>query len=64
MVSMVALFKCGDTLILTIGRAFEQICYVLCFAIACISAIAFKKNSEQSLHAYLIGFFDSADKDK
>ena len=53
---MIALLTCGDTLILTLGRAFDQICYVICFAIACIAAIAFKKISEQSLHAYLSGF--------
>ena len=61
---MIALFTCGDTLILTLGRAFDQICYVICFAIACIAAIAFKKISEQSLQAFLIGFFDAAEKDK
>ena len=53
---MIALFTCGDTLILTLGRAFDQICYVICFAIACIAVIAFKKISEQSLHAFMIGF--------
>ena len=61
---MIALFTCGDTLILTLGRVFDRICYVICFAIACIAAIAFKKLSEQSLHAYLLGFFDAAEKDK
>ena len=59
--TIVALITSGDTLILTIGRAFDKFCYVLCFAIACFATIAFKKISEGSVHAYLVGYLTAAD---